>query len=101
MNKKDMYRVIMEQFVEMYDECSEHFNIIKTVDTDAKWNRHCIYSILSASGACVSSYSMQLDDFITSLAHILAEERQLCLEDESICFSEESNYEDWSGIPAV
>jgi hypothetical protein len=94
--KRDIYNILMKNFIEMYDECTEY---VTCVDADIEWNRKCFYDMLSANGIfCLRNNpeaddnSIRLDDYITSLSHILAEERQLCIEDMELC--EPEGYEE-------
>ena len=103
--KQDIYNKVMDIFITEYNDAAE---AVSSVSTEIEDNRNFFYDMLQAKGTfCLRNnpeeypLSIRLDDFITSLSHILAEERQLCVEDMDICFSEESNYEDWWGIPAV
>jgi hypothetical protein len=103
--KQNTYNILMKSFVELYDGCAEY---VSGADSNIENNRNLFYDLLAANGIfCLRNnpeaypLSIRLDDYITSLSHILAEERQLCVEDMDICFPEESNYEEWWGLPTV
>ena len=80
--KQNMYNILMDTFVEMYDKCDKHW-IIAASDT-TEGNRELFYDVLQSEGIfCCgrnnyeeSENSMKLDDYITSLSHILAERRK-------------------------
>ena len=96
--KRDIYNKIMDIYIQEYNDAAEP---VSSVSTEIEDNRNFFYDMLETKGIfCLRNnpeaydYSIRLDDYITSLSHILAEERQLCIEDMDICFPEEPNYDD-------
>ena len=78
--KQDVYNKIMDIFIQEYDDAIE---IVSTVSIEMEDNREIFYDLLQAQGVfCLRNnpeaypLSIRLDDYITSLSHILAEKKR-------------------------
>lgn len=77
--KQDVYNKIMDIFIQEYDDA---IDLVSSVSINIEDNRNFFYDMLEAQGVfCLRNnpeaypLSIRLDDYITSLSHILAERR--------------------------